>query len=254
MSVNLEQAAHAFNNIFAELSPVCRLLKVAEYFSSEVVFTTSFGIEDQMITHLIATEKLPFRIVTLDTGRFFPETYTLWQHTEEKYSLRIKAYYPNEQALETLIADQGINGFYYSPQMRKNCCAVRKVEPLNRALKNAAAWITGLRRGQSEKRKNLDSIILDKKCALLKINPLYDFTRDQIITFTGTHGVPVNILHAAGFLSIGCAPCTRSIRPGEDERAGRWWWETGSAKECGLHIRADKNSDTAVLQHRIADA
>lgn len=254
MSVNLEQVTQAFNNAFAGFYPVRRLLQVAEYFPSETVFTTSFGIEDQMITHLIATEKLPFRIITLDTGRFFPETYDLWQHTEEKYGLRIKAYYPGEHALEALIADQGINGFYYSPQMRKACCAVRKIEPLNRALKGASAWITGLRRNQSKARENLDFATLDKERALLKINPLYDLTRDEIITFTTTNGVPVNRLHATGFLSIGCAPCTRAVQPGEDERAGRWWWETDSAKECGLHTRTGNKPDMANVRRQTIKA
>ncbi|RCL02840.1 MAG: phosphoadenosine phosphosulfate reductase [Candidatus Tokpelaia sp. JSC188] len=250
MSFNLEQAEQMFSGVFAGLSPAYRLLRVAEYFSSEVVFTTSFGIEDQMITYLIVTEKLPFRIVTLDTGRFFPETYAVWQYTEEKYSLRIRAYYPNEQALEALVADQGINGFYYSPQMRETCCAVRKVEPLSRALKNARAWITGMRRDQSTERRNLNSIILDKKRALLKINPLYDLTRDQVTAFVSAHDIPVNTLHAEGFLSIGCAPCTRSVRHDEDERAGRWWWERDRTKECGLHINPDRDFNTAILRNQ----
>lgn len=245
MSKDLEEAALSLGRISSELTPAHRLAKVAELFSSSAVFTTSFGIEDQMITHLVATGKLAVRIVTLDTGRFFPETYELWQHTEEKYGLRIKAFYPDSHALGALVTDQGINGFYYSPQMRKACCAVRKVEPLNRALEGAAAWITGLRRHPSQTRESLGFIQRDESRELLKINPLYDLSRDEISAFTATHDVPVNVLHESGFLSIGCAPCTRPVKPGEDERAGRWWWETGSAKECGLHVRPDCATDMA---------
>lgn len=251
MFFNLEKVAQALDNASSGLAPAHRLARVAEYFSSGVVFTTSFGIEDQMITHLISIEKLPFKIVTLDTGRLFPETYEVWQRTEEKYGLRIHASHPDSDALSALVVDQGINGFYYSPQMRAACCAVRKTAPLKRALKGASAWITGLRRDQSQVRGNLGFILHDKDRELLKINPLYDLSRKDISAFVRTHDIPVNVLHAAGFLSIGCAPCTRAIRPGEDERAGRWWWETDSARECGLHVGTENgNSDTATPQHR----
>ncbi|RCL01467.1 MAG: phosphoadenosine phosphosulfate reductase [Candidatus Tokpelaia sp. JSC085] len=250
MFVRLEKAALALKNASDKLDPVHRLVRVAEHFPSGVIFTTSFGIEDQMIAHIIATEKLPFKIVTLDTGRFFPETYDLWQYTEEKYGLRIKAYYPNSEALSTLIADQGINGFYYSRQMREACCAIRKVAPLNRVLKDAVAWITGLRRDQSQTRHDLDFVLYDQERELLKINPLYNISRNEIKAYVEKHEIPVNILHKAGFLSIGCAPCTRAVQPGEDERAGRWWWEKDSARECGLHVRTDSISAPAHKQYR----
>jgi len=246
MFADIEKTAQLLEEAGRDLTVLQRLRRIADCFPCDVVFTTSFGIEDQVITHIIATEKLPFRILTLDTGRFFPETYDLWARTEQKYGLRIRAFYPHANALEALIADQGINGFYYSRQMRQSCCAVRKVEPLQRALKGAKVWLTGMRRDQSAARQNVQFTAYDKQRGLLKINPLYDLGRDDINAYAKSANVPVNVLHAAGFLSIGCACCTRSIAPGEDERAGRWWWETDSAKECGLHnTKADARSTPA---------
>lgn len=189
-----------------------------------------------MLTHLIFENALPFEVVTLDTGRLFPETYALWQKTEERYGRRIKAKYPQADALEALVDDQGIDGFYFGTDMRKACCGVRKVEPLGRALHGAGAWVTGLRRDQSPNRERLDFVSFDAARGLVKANPLFDWTREDIRLFTERHDVPVNALHAQGFLSIGCAPCTRALRPGEPERAGRWWWEDETRKECGLHV------------------
>jgi len=175
-------------------------------------------------------------VVTLDTGRLFPETYSLWQETEEKYGRRIKAKYPQAEALEALIDDQGINGFYFAPEMRKSCCGVRKVEPLNRALQGASGWVAGLRRDQSANRESMDFVSYDHAHGVIKANPIFDWTREAIAAFNRENGVPVNALHAQRFLSIGCAPCTRAIRPGEVERAGRWWWEDETRRECGLHV------------------
>jgi len=176
--------------------------------------------------------------MTLDTGRLFPETYALWQETEELYGTRIRAFYPDSRALAALVADQGINGFYYSKDARLSCCAVRKVEPLGRALEGAAAWVTGLRADQSEQRGDTALATWDGERALIKLAPLHDFNRARVVAECVRLGVPVNELHSKCFLSIGCAPCTRAIRPGEAERAGRWWWETDAAKECGLHVDA----------------
>lgn len=204
-----------------------------------IVFTTSFGIEDQAITDLIVTRGLDIDIVTLDTGRLFPETYRVWADTEAKYARRIRAYYPDAAALEALIVDQGIDGFYYGIEMRKACCHARKVAPLARALSGATGWITGLRADQSTNRAMARLVEADPTRRLLKLNPLIDWSRDDAVAHTTRHAVPVNALHADGYLSIGCAPCTRALKPGEPERAGRWWWEDEAKKECGLHIAAD---------------
>ncbi|MFD2236462.1 phosphoadenylyl-sulfate reductase [Aureimonas populi] len=236
MSDAREELAAELNAAFARLTPAERLAAMVERVAAPVVFTTSLGIEDQMLTHLIFKAGLPIKVVTLDTGRLFPEAYALWRQTEERYGRRIKAKYPNAEALEELVDDQGIDGFYFAPEFRKACCGVRKVEPLGRALKGAGGWITGLRRDQSANRETLDFVSFDAARGLLKANPLFDWTREDIRLFTLDNAVPVNPLHERGFLSIGCAPCTRALKPGEPERAGRWWWEEETRKECGLHV------------------
>ena len=207
--------------------------------SGRIVFTTSFGIEDQLIAHHIFVSGLPIEVVTLDTGRLFPSTYKLWQETEERYGVRIRSYHPSADAVAAMVADGGINGFYYSKEARLACCNVRKVEPLGRALAGAAAWVTGLRADQSGQRAAVAFTAWDEERGLIKAAPLFDRTRAEVVAECEALGVPVNELHAKGFLSIGCEPCTRAIRPGEPERAGRWWWENDEAKECGLHIGAD---------------
>jgi phosphoadenosine phosphosulfate reductase len=201
-----------------------------------LVFTTSFGIEDQLIAHHIFTERLPIQVATLDTGRLFPETYAVWQQTEERYGARIRAFYPDAQALAAVVADQGINGFYYSKDARLSCCHVRKVVPLQRALSGASGWVTGLRADQSGHRSQTGFAAWDDEHGLIKIAPLFDYGRARVVAECARLEVPVNELHAKCFLSIGCAPCTRAVRPGESERAGRWWWERDEAKECGLHV------------------
>jgi phosphoadenosine phosphosulfate reductase len=236
MSDGLKALAATFNGSFAAMTPLERLEAMAERVPGPVVFTTSLGIEDQMITHLIFSNDLPIAVKTLDTGRLFPETYALWRETEETYGRRIRAMYPNGEALEELVNDQGIDGFYYAPEFRKNCCGVRKVEPLGRALAGAAGWITGLRRDQSANRADMDFAAFDGARGLIKANPIFDWSREAIARFTEANAVPVNPLHARNFLSIGCAPCTRALRPGEPERAGRWWWEEETKRECGLHV------------------
>ncbi|PPQ37955.1 phosphoadenosine phosphosulfate reductase [Rhodoblastus acidophilus] len=227
------------NAAFAAATLPHRLQLLRKAVSGRIVFTTSLGVEDQAVTHAIAESKVDFDVVTLDTGRLFPETYDVWQRTEEKYALRIKAYYPKADALESLIADQGINGFYYGLAMRKACCETRKVEPLSRALSGAKIWVTGLRGDQNAHRSHLRFVEWDAERNLIKANPLLDFSRDDVVTYTTANNVPVNALHEKGFVSIGCAPCTRAIQPGEPERAGRWWWESEDKKECGLHVSAE---------------
>jgi len=222
----------------AGATPLERLLALREAVPGKIVFTTSFGLEDQAISHFIFKNRLKIEVSTLDTGRLFPETYETWAKTEETYGVRIRSFHPDPGALAAMIHDAGVNGFYYSKEARLNCCHVRKVEPLNRALAGASAWITGLRADQSNQRGSVPLASWDAQYALIKASPLFDWTRAEVVAFTETEKVPVNPLHAQGFLSIGCAPCTRAIQPGEDERAGRWWWENDEAKECGLHVDA----------------
>ncbi|MDT9597394.1 phosphoadenylyl-sulfate reductase [Sphingosinicella rhizophila] len=220
-------------------SPAERLQALRDAVPGRIVFTTSFGIEDQALTHIIFSEKLKIDVVTLDTGRLFPSTYQVWAETEDKYARRIRAFYPNQDDVAAMVADAGINGFYHSKEARLSCCHVRKVEPLGRALAGAEAWVTGLRADQSGNRAAIDFASWDDERQLIKIAPLFDWTRERVADFCTEHAVPINELHAKGFLSIGCAPCTRALQPGEPERAGRWWWETEDAKECGLHVGAD---------------
>jgi phosphoadenosine phosphosulfate reductase len=216
-----------------------RLLLLREFIPGRIVFTTSFGIEDQLIAHSIFTQGLDIDVATIDTGRLFPETYELWERTEARYARRIRAVYPQAAPLEALIEAQGINGFYNSVEARKACCHVRKVEPLSRLLAGVSAWVTGLRADQSQARADAPVIDFDETHRLLKLNPLTDYTRDAVVAAAEEFSVPINDLHAKGFLSIGCAPCTRAVLPGESERAGRWWWEDDGKKECGLHVGED---------------
>ena len=221
---------------FRSLGPVERLGLLSRRVSGRFVFTTSLGLEDQVLLHLIVESGIAVDVVTLDTGRLFPETYDLWARTETRYGLRIRAFYPDATALETMVREQGINGFFASKSARTACCGVRKFEPLGRGLNGAAVWITGLRGDQSAARSTMPFVAYDPAHDLLKANPLLDWTREQTVTFARAQDIPVNALHDRGFVSIGCAPCTRAIEPGETERAGRWWWEEDETRECGLHL------------------
>lgn len=212
------------------------LALIADLFPGKAVFSTSLGQEDQVITQLIASQNLPIQIFSLDTGRLFPETLELLARTESKYKTRIKVYYPERESVESLVTDIGINGFYESVENRKSCCYVRKVEPLKRALAGNEVWVTGLRAEQSANRNSMKRIEWDEANQILKYNPLMNWSFEQMITYIEEYKVPYNPLHDKGFISIGCAPCTRAILPGEDARAGRWWWEE-SKKECGLHAK-----------------
>jgi phosphoadenosine phosphosulfate reductase len=216
-----------------------RLAGLVATVPGRLVFTTSFGLEDQLIAHVIFTEKLPIAVATLDTGRLFPSTYKLWQETEERYGVRIASYHPDAAAVAAMVRDSGINGFYHSKEARLGCCAVRKVEPLGRALAGAAGWVTGLRADQSDGRAGVALAGWDAERELVKLAPLFDWTRERVAAACAKLDVPVNALHGQGFLSIGCEPCTRALKPGEPERAGRWWWEQDEAKECGLHVGPD---------------
>ncbi len=239
MSTDLQAAAARLSAEFTGQTPIERLTALRAQVPGRLVFTTSLGLEDQVITHLIAQARVDIDIVTLDTGRMFPETYTLWRDTEDRYGVSIRPYYGKGEALEGLVAKQGIDGFYNSLDARHACCEVRKVEPLGRALAGASAWVTGLRADASQNRAGMEAVALDTSRGLVKFSPLFDLTRDAIAEFAARESVPVSPLHGKGFLSIGCAPCTRAIAPGEPERAGRWWWEQEDAKECGLHVDAN---------------
>lgn len=203
----------------------------------KIVFASSLGLEDQIITHLILSITKEVTIFTLDTGRLFQETYLTMDKTEQYYNFRYKVYFPNYKKVEKMVNEKGINLFYDSVENRKLCCYVRKVEPLKRALKGYKCWICGLRREQAYTRKNLEVIEWDSVNSLYKLNPLYNWTIEDVWKFIKDNKVPYNKLHDEGFISIGCAPCTRAVKEGEDIRAGRWWWESPDHKECGLHKR-----------------
>ena len=223
----------------ASQSALERLQALRAALPGPVVFTTSFGVEDQAITHLIATADLDIALTTLDTGRLFPQTYDVWAQTQARYGLKVQAFLPQASAVEALVAAQGVNGFYDSVEARKACCEARKLEPLGRALAGAQGWVTGLRADQSDHRQGLSFVSFDEARGLVKLNPIFDWTRADAVAFTKANNVPVNALHGQSFLSIGCAPCTRAIADGEPERAGRWWWEDEAQKECGLHVGPD---------------
>ena len=206
---------------------------VSEY-KNKVVFSTSFGQEDQVITAIIAKNDLPINIFTLDTGRLFQETYDVFHKTIKKYKNDIKTYFPDTVAVEDLLNKKGPNSFYESVENRKECCFIRKVAPLTKALDGNEIWITGLRAEQSENRNDLAFFEYDAHFKIIKFNPLLKWTLQEVQHYIDENNVPQNALHKQGFISIGCAPCTRAILPGEDIRAGRWWWES-SHKECGLH-------------------
>ncbi|MDI1303763.1 MAG: phosphoadenylyl-sulfate reductase [bacterium] len=207
---------------------------LANEYKDKVVFSTSFGQEDQVITALIAKNDLPITIFTLDTGRLFQETYDVFHKTLKKYKIDIKTYFPETTAVEELLNKKGPNSFYESVENRKECCFIRKVAPLTKALKGNSIWITGLRAEQSENRSDLAFFEYDAHFDIIKFNPLLKWTLEEVQKYIDDNNVPQNTLHKKGFVSIGCAPCTRAITPGEDIRAGRWWWES-SHKECGLH-------------------
>lgn len=217
------------------LSNVEALRTLAELFPGQVVFSTSLGYEDQVITDLILSNEIPIKIFTLDTGRMFSETYSVWKKTNDRYATKIEAFFPDRAAEETLMTAKGPYSFYDSVENRKECCGIRKVEPLNRALKGQKIWITGIRAEQSANRQSMPQLEWDAAHDLFKFHPLMDWTFEEVKQYVKDHNVPYNPLHDRGFVSIGCQPCTRAIQPGEDFRAGRWWWEDNSKKECGLH-------------------
>ena len=228
---SLEDIKHEIDGLEA----VEALAVLANKFPGEIVFSTSFGWEDQVITHMIFTNNLPIKVFTLETGRLFPETYYVWNRTMEMYEKPIHAYYPDHELLEKMVNAKGPSSFYESVENRKECCGIRKIEPLKRALAGNNLWVTGIRAEQSANRQDMHNLEWDEQNNLIKFHPIYDWTLDDVKEYIRKYNVPYNTLHDRGFPSIGCQPCTRAVQPGEDFRAGRWWWEDQSKKECGLH-------------------
>jgi phosphoadenosine phosphosulfate reductase len=214
-----------------------RIAEIARAVPGRIAFSTSLGLEDQAVLHAIAQSGAEIDVFTLDTGRHFPETLETLDRTGQRYGLRIRVVAPDTDDVEGLVARDGVLGFRLSVGARKACCDVRKVRPLRRVLAGAAGWITGLRRSQSPGRAEIPFAAWDDEHGLVKVNPIADWTTAQLDAYIAAKDIPVNPLHARGFPSIGCQPCTRAIRPGEDIRAGRWWWENEDGKECGLHAR-----------------
>lgn len=231
------------NRFLAELSGKSAQ-EVIEYFGrefkGEIALSSSLSYEDQAITHMIASSpeaRDAYRVFTLDTGRLFPETYQLIDRTNMTYGINVEVFFPDYKEVQRMVREEGINLFYNSIESRHRCCQIRKLEPLGRAFKGLKAWVCGLRRGQSLTRKDMQLVEWDEKNGLFKINPLIDWSEEEVVSFVKKNGVPYNVLHDKGFPSIGCQPCTRAVKPGEDVRAGRWWWESPEHRECGLHVK-----------------
>lgn len=211
---------------------------LAQSFPNQVVFSTSFSWEDQIILFWLYQHNINIQPFTLDTGRLFPETYAVWERSREKYGLEIKAYYPDALQIQNFVSQNGPNAFYQSVEHRQNCCHIRKVQPLQKALANQKVWITGLRAEHSQHRQQLPILEWDSTYAVFKFHPLLHWSTEAVKSYIQNQNIPYNPLHDKGFVSIGCAPCTRAIQPGENFRAGRWWWEDANKKECGLHIHS----------------
>ena len=248
MTLSLDHAAQGAlaDDLPARLRPLAlseRLALIDATVGGRLVLTTSFGLEDQALTHALRMAKSRAEIVTLDTCRLFPETYDTWAETEAAYGFRIRAYAPEREAEESFVAESGINGFRHSVAARQACCGLRKVEPLGRALAGAAGWLTGLRAGQSANRAETPLAEADPVRGLIKLNPIADWTREALAELIRQNYVPYNVLHDRGFPSIGRAPRTRAVKVGEPERAGRWWWEQAGKQECGLHVAGAPGSE-----------
>jgi len=214
-----------------------QLSRLANQFHGKIVFTTSFGIEDQVITHKIFSENLDIKVVTLDTGRLFPETYEVFSQTVIKYKKKINVYFPDYLPVEKMITEKGPFSFYESIENRKECCKLRKVVPLNRALAGMECWISGIRASQSDNRSIMSDLEYDDDKKLFKFHPLFDWALEDVENYIKEHAIPYNSLHDKGYPSIGCEPCTRAVVKGQDIRSGRWWWENDGPKECGCHVK-----------------
>ncbi len=251
MTMSLEigrKAAQILEERLSALSSVEeRLALIVEQIDGRIAFSTSLGIEDQALLHVISSAGGDIDVFTLDTGRHFQETLETLERSELRYRRSIRVVAPEREDLEELVARDGIFGFRVSVDARKACCDVRKVRPLRRALSGASGWITGMRRSQSNGRAGVPFATWDDEYQLIKLNPIADWSVEQLEAFVADNNVPINPLHAQGYPSIGCQPCTRAIEPGEDVRAGRWWWENEDGKECGLHVSAGEGGSAAVI-------
>jgi phosphoadenosine phosphosulfate reductase len=225
------------SSVQAKRAQALELLKAAVAEFPAITFANSYGAEDMVLTDLIAKEQLPIEIFSLDTGRLPAETYTLMADVENTYTIKPMVFFPRHEAVENYVRTHGINAFYESIELRKACCHMRKVEPLQRALSGKQAWITGMRAEQATTRSNLPTREYDAGNKLEKFNPLSDWTEKEVWAYIRMYSVPYNDLHDQFYPSIGCAPCTRAVAMGEDIRAGRWWWEDPTNKECGLHVK-----------------
>jgi phosphoadenosine phosphosulfate reductase len=214
-----------------------QLILLSRLFAGKIIFTTSFGIEDQVITHKIFKYNLDIKVATLDTGRLFPQTYDVYSNTISRYNKKISAYFPEYEAVEKMVSEKGPFSFFQSKENRIECCKLRKVVPLNRALEGIECWISGIRASQSDDRKQMEWLEWDEERKLFRFYPLFSWSLEDVEKFLKEYHVPYNSLHDKGFVSIGCEPCTRAVKPGEDFRAGRWWWENDGSKECGCHVK-----------------
>ncbi|MEI6683398.1 MAG: phosphoadenylyl-sulfate reductase [Bacteroidota bacterium] len=231
----MEEQVAALNQQFLNASPEELLAWFASAYAGEIAFSTSLGAEDQVITHMIGSAKLPVRVFTLDTGRLFQETYDLLDITRKKYGIEIDTYFPESSGVEGMVNKHGINLFYDSFENRRLCCHIRKIEPLTRALAGMKVWVTGMRHEQSVTRSTSNMVEWDARMQIIKVNPLIYWKEESLWAYIREKKIPVNELHQKGYPSIGCQPCTRQVQPGEDVRSGRWWWELPEFKECGLH-------------------
>ena len=226
---------HELKNNLNGLPAESQMKNLVSIFPGKVIFTTSLGIEDQVITHKIFSENIDVKVITLDTGRLFPQTYDVLSSTIIRYQNKIHVYFPEYEAVEKMVTEKGPLSFYQSVENRKECCRIRKVAPLNRALDGMQVWISGIRADQSENRNQMDWLEYDVNKKLFKFYPLFSWTYDEVKAYVKENNIPYNSLHDKGYVSIGCEPCTKAVKPGDDFRSGRWWWENEGAKECGLH-------------------
>lgn len=225
------------NERFADATPQEVLAWFLKVYEGRIALSSSLSIEDQALTHMIVKENAKTRIFTLDTGRLFPETYQLIDRTNLTYNIKIEVFFPDYREVQRMVREEGINLFYNSIESRHRCCAIRKLEPLKRAFQGLDAWICGLRHEQSVTRKDMRLVEWDDIHGLIKVNPLINWSEEEVRNYIHKNHVPYNKLFDKGFPSIGCEPCTRAVKPGDDPRSGRWWWEAPDKRECGLHQR-----------------
>lgn len=236
----MKEIAEQLNKRFSGKTPEEILKYFLEEYRGHIGLASSLGIEDQVLTAMMCKIDSSALIFTLDTGRLFPETYSLIERTNMTYGIKVRLFFPDFREVEKMVSEHGVNLFYESEENRRMCCHVRKLEPLERAFAGLKVWICGLRREQSVTRTGNKVVEWDEANRMLKVNPLIDWTEEQTWEYIKKQGVPYNALHDKGFPSIGCQPCTRAVKPGEDIRAGRWWWESPDHKECGLHNRGEE--------------